>query len=753
MMTEASPSQPYSSEIHSRSTRPSASSHNGGPGAPPASYPAGWAPGIGLSACAHAFRRRWPMVVGLGAACGMLLGLAAWIGCGAEYRAAAVLHVAAGESPIVVCTGESGAGRFASDAYDTYQRTQLPWIKTPTVLAAALQAPEIQRLPGIRRQADRAAWLERQLKVRFPGRAEIMEVGLRAGNAQIVAPIVNAVVDAYLAQVADDAEEDRLARLDALEDARATVAARVESQQKGLRQVAERLGTGDPEMLAIRQRIALQDWAEHQRRLAQVDFSLRQAAGAVENIEKRMAELDERELTQAELDYMLRNDPMSRTTYEEYTARKLDKDYTDSVVRPGAELRSVKRVDSSVQAAEQQLGALQSRLGEEFRQRKHAELNEQLRAKQIEVEALKAQRAMLDTDLGAKKQAVERLGGSPVDLEMARAEFESLTRALADISAQIERVRAERDAAPRVTLIRPAATPANSVNLPGRLGLTGLAALVGFCLPAGLILWWDRRKRLVNSWEDVSRLAGAPVTATLPLVPRRLVERAAGSALDSQDWQSQLTESVDAIAARLLRQAALDNSRVVLITSAAAGEGKTSLATQLALSLARLGQNTALVDGSLRRPAIGEVFGVPPTPGVCEHLRGESGIAEITRSTPTQNLHLVTAGRCDRRALTALAGEAIGRLLDELHQRHDFVIVDGSPILPAADSRFLCQHTDMALLAVMRDVSRIPQVAQARDVLEAFAVGEVEAAVVCPGTAEPYAIAGSPQPAAAATAD
>jgi len=706
----------------------------------PGDYPASWAAGGGFSAYVHAFRRRWMMVVGLGLACGLLLAAAVWLVWGERFYTSALLHVATSEKPLVFRTADVDGLRFTPDAYDIYKLTQGQLIKTPFVLTAALgdERFNIDRSPLLRDEKDKVGWLTEELRVSFPGQAEIMEVGLRSHNKEEAEKIVNAVVKAYLREVVEKEGQLRRDRITELEGARAKVEEKVRRKRNELKNYAESLGTGDPETLALKQRIAVQDWADHQRQLAQVTFALRQAQGRAEGTKALLRFIGQREVTKAELDQLLRNDPLARTLYEELAFRRMDKGYTDSVVRPGAELRSVKRVASGVQFVEEQLDDLTDQLRQEFRQMKRAELTEELQAKQVEAAALEAQQEVLAKEVEAKKREAQSLGGSSVELEMTRADIENLDLVLANIAEEIERVRVELNAAPRVTEIQSAEAPETPVNFVPRLALTGLALVLGFCVPTGLMLFWDVRKRLVNSSEDVARFVGLPVAGSLPLVPRRLVQRLGAPTDEAEGWKSQLTESVDGVAGRLLRQAASDRSRVVLVTSAVGGEGKTSLATQLAMSLAHRGRKAVLVDCSLRRPAIGGVFDLPPGPGVSEFLRGEGELA--VRSTQTQNLSVVTAGRWDRRAVTALAGDSAAQLFRRLREQYDFVVIDSSAVLPLADTRFIAQHADLALLCVMRDISQIAKVSRANDVLSAFGIEDVETAVV--GSAE----AGLPKP-------
>src|SRR4029077_17101810 len=83
-----------------------------------------------------------------------------------------------------------------------------------------------------------------------------------------------------------------------------------------------------------------------------------------------------------------------------------------------------------------------------------------------------------------------------------------------------------------------------------------------------------------------------------------------------------LTEAVDTTRTMLLQAGRAGPLRVVMVTSAHSGEGKTTLSTQLAASLAQVGYRTLLIDGDLRSPLAHRVFGIPVAPGFCELLRG-----------------------------------------------------------------------------------------------------------------------------------
>ena len=101
----------------------------------------------------------------------------------------------------------------------------------------------------------------------------------------------------------------------------------------------------------------------------------------------------------------------------------------------------------------------------------------------------------------------------------------------------------------------------------------------------------------------------------------------------------------------------------------------------------------------------------------------------MVRKTETDCLFVVTAGAWTRHVVADLRNGTVGTVLDQLRANFDFVIVDGSPLLPIVDTRLVCQHVDAVVLSVFRDVSQGSKLLAAQELLEAFGVRSVEAVV------------------------
>jgi len=696
-----------------------------GSGPPPPSPPQ--QPFSNIAIYLHALRRHWLLATGLALLCAGLIGPAVWFSLGPKYTAESYLRVAAQEQHLVFRTAEHvGRSRF-----DIYKGTQQQLVKSRFVLTAALRDPKVANLRCVKRQKDQIAYLGRKVKVNFPGDAEIMEVSLREDDPHEAATLVNAVVEAYLNEVVNVELNQRKKRRDQLDRVYSEKDSEVREQRAKFKRLANDVGSGDSKALALKQEIALQQFGAYRTELVRHQLEVRRGYGELKAKQALLENINENEVSQYELDTYVKVDPIAQQMLAELAWRRSDMNYNAMIAVPGTTSALAERQQRELLLSQQQFEIRAEELRQELRSQKRAAFEQDIKRLKTDIAIAEEQVAMLQEDVERQRQEAEKFGESSIDMEMMRAEIDHLDHVLNGIAEEREKLKVELRSSSRITPLQPAEPP-KSPDRTGRIPLTAFAMLLGMCIPIGIVAWWDSRAEKINSSVDVSKGIGLPVIGAVPVIPSRAIRQLGSPSKNHGNWQVRLTESADGIAARVLRKAELEKTRVVLITSAISGEGKTTLATQLAMSLARSKRRVVLVDFDLRRPAFDEIYSLPPAPGVSEFLRGENGAEEIVKQTNTDGLAVITAGRWDRRALTALANGAAGSLFDRLRRQYDFVVVDASPVLPVADTRFVSQHVDAVIFSVLRDVSRSPRVSAAREILQAFGVDQLEAVVTGP---------------------
>jgi capsular exopolysaccharide synthesis family protein len=232
----------------------------------------------------------------------------------------------------------------------------------------------------------------------------------------------------------------------------------------------------------------------------------------------------------------------------------------------------------------------------------------------------------------------------------------------------------------------------------------------------GLILlgvaWWEFQKRKITSTEEIIHGFGVSLVGTLPVIPwkkRRRIDAASADPAAYGAWN----ESIDSYRIMLLRQAAGRTVRVVMVTSAMPGEGKSSLSGHLAVSLARGGFRTVLVDTDLRNPTVHRLFGLPRKPGLGEVLNGTIDLPAAVQDTAVPRLSVISAGDLDLTAALCLGQDDLAPLFGRLREGFDFVVIDSPPILPVAGTLHVAACADGVIVSLLRNVSRMPKVAAA----------------------------------------
>ena len=149
----------------------------------------------------------------------------------------------------------------------------------------------------------------------------------------------------------------------------------------------------------------------------------------------------------------------------------------------------------------------------------------------------------------------------------------------------------------------------------------------------------------------------------------------------------------------------------ILVTSAAVGEGKSTIASFLSLTAAARDSRVLLIDADLRRPMIHTYLGLPLEMGLTDWLTKSTTVAGIIKPTRYHSLSVITAGTLGAQAGELFDPRAIGPLIAEQTTAYDLVIVDCAPVVPVADPMLLSAHVDGVLMIVKagatpRDISR-----------------------------------------------
>lgn len=314
---------------------------------------------------------------------------------------------------------------------------------------------------------------------------------------------------------------------------------------------------------------------------------------------------------------------------------------------------------------------------------------ESLSAAAEEVEQRLKQAKSEVLELGRKIQAQGKSDDLAAELAIATGSYTTLAEKLEQlrINEQLE-VGSGRLVSPAVEDLKPIA--------PQPFRNTLLGAVVGLVFGFGMAFLYEYLDNTIKSSEEAERLYGAPVLGIVPLekyekgVKRRLtIVESPGSA--AAEAYRVLRNSLDFINFER-------DLKTVLITSAAPGEGKSTVAANLAASLAQAGKKVVLVSCDFRRPTTDQFYGVNNMIGLSDVLLGTHSMKAALQRPGDDQLLVMTAGKMPPNPSELLGSTKMKEIIESLEEWADWVIVDSPPLLAVADPVSVARWVDGVLM-------------------------------------------------------
>jgi capsular exopolysaccharide synthesis family protein len=304
---------------------------------------------------------------------------------------------------------------------------------------------------------------------------------------------------------------------------------------------------------------------------------------------------------------------------------------------------------------------------------------------------------------------------------------------------------------PTLQLMDPATLPVDPVR-PKPVLYIAISVILGLLVGLGLALARDSRDHTVHTRADVLAATGAPVLGLIPRISgdaltnrlrfsgelgdpavtggghgrRRMSHRQRLAALDAElngsstngdgfgpaepDARSAVAEAYSRLQTNLafVRPRGENVLKTLVITSPLSGDGKTTSAVNLAVTLVTRGHRVLLVDGDLRRGIINRVFGASRTPGLSDVIAGTTSIEAAVRGVSLGRggeLHYLPTGSLPSQPASLLDSAALGDLLSRLPSYYDRIVIDSPPINIVTDAALLSAHADGVLVIARSGVT------------------------------------------------
>jgi succinoglycan biosynthesis transport protein ExoP len=274
--------------------------------------------------------------------------------------------------------------------------------------------------------------------------------------------------------------------------------------------------------------------------------------------------------------------------------------------------------------------------------------------------------------------------------------------------------------AANIRVIDPAYPPKkpDSPRVPLNLSL---AVLLGLSLGIGAAFLQEHLDNSFKTAGEIERFLQLPALASVPAVQaatngngHSLYARARHMAgekypasivpswnrIEGNGQNTALAEAFHELRTSVLLSTAKHPPKTLLVTSAKGGEGKTTVAANLAVSLAQLGEKVLLIDADLRRPSLHKFFGVPNTSGLVNFLTGDPDWRSLLSHPAPIGLSVLPSGPIPPNPADLLSSEYMPALIREASKEYKFIVLDSPPLLNLADSRILATLVDGVILVV-----------------------------------------------------
>jgi polysaccharide biosynthesis transport protein len=570
----------------------------------------------------------------------------------------------------------------------SYLYTQAELIQSTPVLSAAVDAADNANLKSFHNIENRVGYLKRNLRVTVGNQDDIINVVAELPEAGDAAQLVNSIVDAYISKYAERKRTNTVEVLNILRNEKDRRNSELEERRK-----------------------ALDDFRQQHAALAvQVDK---------ENvITNRFAALSE-ELNQTEIALLETKARYYRVKemYDSPTQRPL---LLETAIGQQRSARDTE-LESRVQQVEQTLISERAHWGEGHpRVRLLRDSLDELKARLEKqhgavidsyVESIQPEYELLDHKRNELRAAYDKQFKLATDVSNQALQLASLEDALkrtehdCDIlEDRMKELNLTEEAGANNVSIMEVASPSTKPSYPEPSRFVAAGMFLGALTGLGLAWLRDLLDHRIRTVEEMSEVLQLPVLGVLPYFGDRQDPAEAGRLVASRP-RSMAAETIRTLRTAIHFGLAGAQSKTICITSPSPGDGKSTVASNLAIAMAQSGQRVLLIDADLRKPTQHEIFEVSLERGLGSILAERRPVEEAIIPAVIETLDLLPCGLSPSNPVELLNNGFFADLLEGLKNRYDKIIIDSPPVMPVADARVIAALADATILVLRAERS------------------------------------------------
>ena len=316
-----------------------------------------------------------------------------------------------------------------------------------------------------------------------------------------------------------------------------------------------------------------------------------------------------------------------------------------------------------------------------------------------------------------QQKAARSLGVKATEYMVLQSNLARTERLCDILDNRIKEINVTEDVGALNISILEVARPAKSSSKPQKSKTMAMAMILGLMLGGGLALLRDGMDSRMRSADEIAAVLGLSI---LGVVPKMAGVRK--SIVGCGQKVHLKPRSVSAEAYRTIRTAIFygvpeGKAKTILITSPAPGDGKSTLASNLAITMAQAKQKTIIIDADFRKPMQHKIFKIDNKTGLSNLLAGTIDLDEAIQAGPGEGLDILPCGASIPNPSEMLSSNAFADLLKSLSGQYDRIILDSPPVTPVADSQILGAICDITIVVLRAEKSMRKVSQQTRDTL------------------------------------
>jgi capsular exopolysaccharide synthesis family protein len=333
--------------------------------------------------------------------------------------------------------------------------------------------------------------------------------------------------------------------------------------------------------------------------------------------------------------------------------------------------------------------------------------------------ASKQREATIKEKLNLQQSEVLALNSTAAEFGLIEAEIRRLERSSDSLDQRLKELKVTEDMSKTYNItVLENARPGGPPVEPDRAMTMFMSLAIGLMAGVGVALLREFTDQRLRSADEIKHVIGLPILGVVPHIIHARTASQRGLQLHL-DPMSDVAEAYRTVRTAVYFGVPAGLAKTLLITSPAPGDGKTTLASNLAVAMAQAGNRILLLDADFRKPMQHKIFEIESKLGLSSVLAGEVTLEQAIHHSAIPGLDVLPCGPIPANPSEILNSQTFADLLDEMSARYDHVLLDSPPVMPVTDSRILAASCDATVRALRAEKTTRRGAVYARDVLRA----------------------------------